>query len=56
MCPDSDKKKKKKKKSPKQHTETGKKDRGGSAHANKCKVIRVNYAYNHIHVKPAYNK
>ena len=21
-----------------------------------CKVIRVNYAYNHIHVKPAYNK
>ena len=23
---------------------------------NKCKVIRVEYAYNHIQVRPVYNK
>ena len=26
------------------------------AHTYFCKVIRVNYAYNHIDVRPAYNK
>ena len=24
--------------------------------SDNCKVIRVNYAYNHIDVRPAYNK
>ena len=38
--------------------EAGKKtEEGGGKQGRKmCKVIRVNYAYNHIDVRPAYNK